>query len=88
MKLINEAALPEYSTLAQQLKPGSRYEHYSGKLYELVVIPRHSETLDELVIYQALYGDMNFWVRPLEMFCEDVEIKGCKVPRFRWIESG
>jgi len=87
MKPINEAALPEYSALAQQLKPGSRYEHYSGKLYELIAVARHSETLDELVVYQALYGDMNVWVRPIKMFCEKVEINGCMVPRFRCIEN-
>ena len=78
-----EHNLPKYSQLAQSLKIDSRYEHYSGKQYRLIGIARHTETLEELVVYQALYGDMNIWVRPLKMFCEEVEIGGQMLPRFK-----
>lgn len=84
---IQKPKLPEYSRLAKELKSGSLYEHYSGKQYKIITVARHTETLEEVVVYQALYGDMNFWVRPLEMFCGDVEIMGCIVPRFRYLDS-
>jgi cyclomaltodextrinase len=65
------------------LAPG-KYKHYKGELYEVVGTARHSETLEELVVYKALYqpeGE-NLWVRPLDMFREEVEINGKKVKRF------
>ena len=46
---------------------------------------RHSETLEELVVYQKLYDDCSLWVRPLKMFLEDVEVKGKIAPRFRYV---
>ena len=48
---------------------------------------RHSESLEELVVYQGLYGDNPIWVRPLDMFLEKVVINGKKVPRFKYIEQ-
>ncbi len=68
------------------IKPG-KYKHYKGKEYEVVGIARHSETLEELVVYKALYqkeGE-NIWVRPLQMFLEEVEIEGKKMPRFEFL---
>jgi cyclomaltodextrinase len=68
------------------LKPG-KYKHYKGKLYEVTGTARHSETLEELVVYKALYqpeGE-NLWVRPLKMFTEDVETDGKKTPRFEFL---
>lgn len=62
-----------------------KYRHYKGKEYEVVGVARHSETLEELVVYQALYGNHDLWVRPLKMFTEEVEIDGKKVPRFEYI---
>ena len=60
------------------------YEHYKGNRYEVLGIARHSETMEELVVYRALYGEYGLWVRPLLMFQEDVEVEGKKVPRFRY----
>ena len=62
-----------------------QYQHYKGNKYEVIGIARHSETLEKLVIYRALYGDGDIWARPLAMFIESVEIDGQKVPRFRLI---
>jgi len=74
--------LPPYSTEAAILKPGI-YQHYSGKQYEVLGVGRHSESLEELVIYRALYAPYDFWVRPLSMFIESVEIDGKTAPRFQ-----
>ncbi len=69
------------------LKPG-KYRHYKGKEYEVIGTARHSETLEELVVYKALYqgeGE-NLWVRPLKMFIEEVEIEGKKMSRFEFLD--
>jgi hypothetical protein len=65
--------------------PGTLFEHYKGKRYRYHGIVRHSETLEELVLYETLYeNDLGkMWVRPKEMFFEEVEIDGRKQPRFR-----
>lgn len=59
-----------------------RYRHFKGAEYEVVGIARHSETLEELVIYRPLYGEMGLWVRPRAMFLEEVEVDGKLRPRF------
>ncbi|MCP5469162.1 MAG: DUF1653 domain-containing protein [Chlamydiales bacterium] len=59
------------------------YEHYSGKRYRVLSVGRHSESLDELVIYQAQYGEGDVWAQPLRMFIEEVEGR----PRFRHLEE-
>ena len=64
-----------------------KYKHYKGKQYEVISIARHSETLENMVVYKALYlpeGE-NLWVRPLTMFTEEVEMDGKKVPRFEYL---
>ncbi len=63
------------------------YRHYKGHLYEVIDVARHSETLENLVVYRALYGDRDLWVRPLEMFQENVEINGQSQKRFEWVEE-
>ena len=63
------------------LAPG-RCRHYRGGGYEVVAVVRHSETLEPLVLYRALYGDGGLWVRPHAMFLEQVESAGRLLPRF------
>lgn len=62
-----------------------KYKHYKGKDYEVLGVAKHSETLEELVVYRKLYDDHGLWVRPLAMFVEDVEVNGQKVPRFKYL---
>lgn len=61
-----------------------KYKHYKGKEYEVIGMAQHSETLEELVVYRALYGNHDLWVRPLKMFMESVEIDGKKTLRFEY----
>ena len=63
------------------ISPGS-YRHYKGQFYQVMHLARHSETREWLVVYQALYGDYGWWVRPAGMFAEEVEVNGKRVPRF------
>ena len=64
-----------------------RYRHYKGREYEVIGIAKHSETLEELVVYKALYYNElgALWVRPLKMFLEEVDINGEKKKRFELI---
>lgn len=64
--------------------PG-RYRHYKGNEYTVLDVTRHSETLEELVLYRQEYGDHGLWVRPKEMFLETVTVDGREVPRFQFI---
>lgn len=64
-----------------------KYRHYKGNLYEVTGTARHSETLEDMVIYKALYGEFETWVRPLKMFLENVEINGKIQKRFEFVES-
>jgi cyclomaltodextrinase len=68
------------------LRPG-KYRHYKGNDYEVIGLARHSETLETLVLYRALYGEGGLWVRPLAMFLETVEVGGRRVPRFEFIST-
>ncbi|MDR3453650.1 MAG: DUF1653 domain-containing protein [Rhodoferax sp.] len=74
---MSEEALPPLITT-----PPGRYRHYKGNLYEVVGTARHSETLEPLTLYRALYGERGLWVRPAAMFNEDVVIDGVAQPRF------
>ena len=62
-----------------------KYRHFKGNEYEVVAVGKHSETLEEYVIYRALYGEGGYWVRPLSMFLELVERDGRTFPRFEYI---
>lgn len=61
------------------------YEHYKGNRYEVINTVRHSETEELMVLYRALYGDQNLWVRPFNMFFENVTINEVETPRFKFI---
>ena len=62
--------------------PPGRYRHYKGNEYTVLGVARHSETLEELVVYRQEYGDRGLWVRPAAMFAETVIVDGKAVPRF------
>jgi hypothetical protein len=72
-----------FSKAAESIKENSIYEHYKGYRYKVISVALHTETLEELVIYQALYGDFKIWVRPLFMFLENVNIENEIKPRFK-----
>lgn len=63
-----------------------KYRHYKGGEYEAVAIARHSETLEDMVVYRALYGEGEYWVRPLSMWSESVTVGGKTVLRFTKID--
>ena len=65
-------------------RPG-RYRHFKGNEYEAIGLARHSETLEQLVVYRALYGEGGLWVRPLDMFMEEIERDGKHIARFTYI---
>jgi hypothetical protein len=67
--------------------PLGLYRHYKGNFYNLIGHCKHSETLKELIVYQALYGDYGLWVRPLKLFLEKVEFKGQTLSRFTFINT-
>ena len=67
--------------------PPGRYRHYKGMLYDVVGTVRHSETLEPMTLYRALYGEHGLWVRPAAMFEEEVVINGVRQPRFSLIEA-
>ena len=64
------------------------YRHYKGKEYRVLHLATHSETMEQLVVYQALYDEFQVWVRPLAMFKENVESDGMTIPRFTYIKDG
>ncbi len=64
------------------------YQHYKGQLYQVFNVATHSETEEQLVVYQCLYGDYSLWVRPLQMFTENVMLTdGTVQARFRLIQE-
>ena len=67
--------------------PG-RYRHYKGHEYTVIGTARHSESLEELVVYRAEYGERGLWVRPAAMFAETVLVEGRPVPRFERVGPG
>jgi len=63
------------------------YRHYKGNEYEVIGFSKHSETLEDMVIYKALYGEGGTWVRPLSMWDNPIEMDGKTVKRFEYIGS-
>ena len=64
-----------------------KYRHFKGNEYEVIGIAKHSETLEEMVIYRALYGDCGYWVRPKSMWNEEVTRDGKTYKRFEFVEE-
>lgn len=83
---VGKESSPSLSPIANSIIVGSLYEHYKGHRYKVVGVARHSETLEEMVVYQALYREGGIWVRPMEMFLENVVINGHPQPRFKLVE--
>lgn len=78
-----------YFIFMEDLKLG-KYQHYKGKFYDVIGIARHSETLEELVVYRALYNSKEFgnnalWIRPKKIFLKNVSVDGKEVPRFKYV---
>lgn len=69
-----------------RFRPGV-YKHYKGGEYDVLTLATHSESLDKLVVYRARYGARNIWVRPVEMFFENVEYCGVEVERFSYLRE-
>ena len=67
-----------------ELKPGI-YQHFKGNRYELIALASHSETLEPMVVYRALYGERGLWVRPAAMWMEQIDRDGYHGPRFQYI---
>ncbi|WP_040212316.1 DUF1653 domain-containing protein [Clostridium polynesiense] len=65
------------------METGKKYKHFKGGEYLVLHLAKHSETLEDMVVYQALYGEYGVWVRPLKMFLEEVEVDGMLVNRFQ-----
>ena len=64
-----------------------KYRHFKGNEYELLFVAKHSETLEEMAVYRALYGEFGIWVRPLSMWNETIIHEGREVKRFTYIEE-
>lgn len=73
--------------MERTLKIGGKYRHFKGNEYEVLAVARHSETLEELVVYRALYGEGQVWVRPLAEFLDTVTRDGITRHRFEEIDS-
>ena len=69
----------------EEVKLG-RYRHFKGNMYQVTGVATHSETLEPMVVYRALYGEGGLWVRPLSMWNETVEHEGKTVRRFEFVE--
>ena len=69
-----------------EIKPG-KYRHFKGNLYEVIGTAKHSETLEEMVVYRACYGEHGLWVRPAAMWDEVIERDGQTFRRFTPVEN-
>lgn len=68
------------------VKIGGLYQHYKGNMYKVLEIAKHSETLEDMVVYKAMYGEGVVWIRPLSMFEEIIEKDGKMIERFKFIK--
>lgn len=72
-----------------EIKPGQLYKHYKGDTYKIIAIAKHSETEEELVIYERqtdlIHTGYRIWARPIKMFLKDIEVENYKGPRFEYL---
>jgi len=78
---------PRLSKEALSIVLGGIYEHYKRLPYKVLVVALHTESLEEMVVYQALYGERDIWVRPVSMFLENILIEGVSRPRFKLMQE-
>lgn len=73
--------------MQKEIIPGAIYQHYKGKLYRVIGVGKHSESLEDVVLYEALYENSlgRLWCRPAQMWSEIVDVQGEKVPRFKFL---
>lgn len=72
--------------MSEKIVIGGVYQHFKGNKYKVLAVAKHSETLEEMVVYQALYGAGDIWVRPINMFLEDIKKDGKIIKRFQFIK--
>ena len=72
--------------MSEKIIIGGVYQHFKGNKYKVLCIAKHSETLEEMVVYQALYGAGDIWVRLTNMFLEDIEKDGKIIERFKFVK--
>lgn len=72
--------------MSEKIIIGGVYQHFKGNKYKVLCIAKHSETLEEMVVYQALYGAGDIWVRPTNMFLEDIKKDGKIIKRFKFVK--
>ncbi|MGL4798770.1 MAG: DUF1653 domain-containing protein [Cellulosilyticaceae bacterium] len=72
--------------MTHNITPG-KYRHFKGNMYEVIEVARHSETMEEMVVYRALYGEGGLWVRPAHMWDETIEREGKSFKRFAKVEE-
>ena len=73
--------------MVTKVHEGEYYRHFKGNIYRVLHIAKHSETLEDMVVYQAMYGERGIWVRPLVMFEEEIERDGKTLRRFAPISA-
>jgi len=71
----------------KNIEIGASYKHFKGGKYKVIGVAKDSENLESFVVYKALYGKKDLWIRPLKMFLEKVVVDGKKVKRFEKIEK-
>src|SRR5690242_4027344 len=92
-KLVHELSEKKLNNMTEKILKLGKYRHYKTEnLYQVIDVAHHSETLEEMVVYKALFhckefGSNSLWVRPKSMFLEDVEYNGHIVPRFQFIDA-
>lgn len=72
--------------MSEKIIIGGVYQHFKGNKYKVLCIAKHSETLEEMVVYQALYGAGDIWVRSTNMFLENIEKDGKIIKRFKFVK--